>query len=243
MSKSLALSDTERSYHRLLNEQAAIGHSTTGSGSLLSIRPLAFSAGDGRRRHHLDRRCAHGHALAGRRHCRPDHTSVECTVPLWPRLPKPSGTRRRRQPSLGQGQPHRRTPLTTTAGASARPPPAHSRRDPPAAGRSGARVDRLCRGCPLRRGRRRSNGQIGRTGGQTGVPTDEAPSGPPDRRGDIAEYRFSGEVPGLGWLDYVRGVTDALARQRLALCSFDLRIASEVLSAGAAQVRGGTHPT
>lgn len=43
-----------------------------------------------------------------------------------------------------------------------------------------------------------------------------------------AEYRLGEETPGRGWLDYVQGVTQVLARQGHRLGGFDLRIESDV---------------
>jgi galactokinase len=43
-----------------------------------------------------------------------------------------------------------------------------------------------------------------------------------------AEYRLGEETPGRGWLDYVQGVTQVLARQGYRLGGFDLRIESDV---------------
>lgn len=43
-----------------------------------------------------------------------------------------------------------------------------------------------------------------------------------------AEYALGEERPGRGWLDYVQGVTRALAAERFALGGFDLRIDSSV---------------
>lgn len=42
------------------------------------------------------------------------------------------------------------------------------------------------------------------------------------------EYRLGEETPGRGWLDYVQGVTQVLARQGHRLGGFDLRIESDV---------------
>ena len=42
------------------------------------------------------------------------------------------------------------------------------------------------------------------------------------------EYRLGEETPGRGWLDYVQGVTQVLARQEHRLGGFDLRIESDV---------------
>jgi galactokinase len=46
--------------------------------------------------------------------------------------------------------------------------------------------------------------------------------------GGIVSYRLGQETPGRGWLDYLQGVTQALARRDLAFCGFDVRIESDV---------------
>jgi galactokinase len=46
--------------------------------------------------------------------------------------------------------------------------------------------------------------------------------------GRIREFAVGGEVPGQGWLDYVQGCTQAMARHGLALGGFDLSVLSEV---------------
>jgi galactokinase len=42
------------------------------------------------------------------------------------------------------------------------------------------------------------------------------------------EYRLGEETPGRGWLDYIQGITQVLARQGRKLAGFDLRIESDV---------------
>jgi galactokinase len=42
------------------------------------------------------------------------------------------------------------------------------------------------------------------------------------------EYRLGEETPGRGWLDYIQGVTQVLARQGHRLGGFDLRIESDI---------------
>jgi galactokinase len=45
---------------------------------------------------------------------------------------------------------------------------------------------------------------------------------------DVSEYALGEETPGRGWVDYVQGVTWALAQQGSALRGFDLRLQSDV---------------
>jgi galactokinase len=45
---------------------------------------------------------------------------------------------------------------------------------------------------------------------------------------DPSEYSLGEETQGRGWVDYVQGVTWALARRRFALDGFDLRLRSDV---------------
>jgi galactokinase len=47
-------------------------------------------------------------------------------------------------------------------------------------------------------------------------------------RGEIEEYRLGAESSGRGWLDYVQGTTDALARQGFEISGCELRIESTV---------------